>query len=99
LNLKADFSYTLHGANPLNPDGSVRENVGGNIALGHRVNDSDKAHFLDGFLEYGRTFSAAVSFEPFKEIFFNLNLRYINQSLQNSKEERFETFFNLSARL
>lgn len=98
LNLTADFSYNIHGANPLNFDGSIKTNVGGNILVGHRSFDSEKTHFLDGDKEYLRIFSASINYEPVNQINFNLNMRYINNSLQNSiKEERLETFFTLSA--
>ncbi len=81
------FIYGIHGANPLNSDGSVR-NIGGDIALGHRVDDSETVHFLDGDLEYQRMVTGSVNYEPFKEINFNFKINYLSQSLQNSVSKR-----------
>lgn len=99
LSLSGDFSYSIHGANPLAADGSVKENVGGNISLGHRIFDSETVHFLDGFLEYSRMASITLKYEPFKQINFFFNLKYISQSLQEKTNKGIETFFTLSARL
>ena len=99
LSFSGDFSYSIHGANPLAADGSVKENVGGDISLGHRIFDSETVHFLDGFLEYGRTASITLKYEPFKQINFFFNLKYINQSLQEKTNKSIESFFTLSARL
>ncbi len=99
LNLSCDFSYNIHGANPLTPDGTVKENIGGDISLGHRVFDSEKVNFLDGYLEYSRMASITVNFEPFNQINFNFNLKYISQSLQQTINKEIETFFTLSVRL
>lgn len=99
LRLSAGFSYAVHGANPVNVYGTVT-NVGGNIALGHRENDSLNSTFLAGDLEYLRTFSASLSYEPFKQIVASLKLEYSDNSLQNSvKYRQIVTFINLSAEL
>ena len=99
LSLSGDFSYSIHGANPLAPDGSVKENVGGDITLGHRIFDSETVHFLDGFLEYSRTASITLNYEPFNQINFYFNLKYINQSLQEKTNKDIQTFLTLSAKL
>ena len=99
LNFSGDFSYNVHGANPLYPGGTVKENVGGDISLGHRVFDSEKVHFLDGFLEYSRSASILINFEPFNQINFYLNLKYVNQSLQEKIDKGVESFFTLSIKI
>ncbi len=100
LNLSFALSYVIHGANPLNSNGTVKQNVGGNISLGHRVFDSETVHLLDGDLEYLRQYSLSLTFEPFNEIFFTINTAYINNSLQNSMtEKKIETYVTLRAQL
>jgi hypothetical protein len=47
LSCAISFTYAIHGANPLDTDGSIR-NVGGDINLGHRIMDSESVEFLDG---------------------------------------------------
>lgn len=93
------FLYGIHGANPINSDGSVN-NIGGDIALGHRTYDSESVHFLDGDLEYQRMFSASVNYEPYKEINFNIKLNYLSQSLQNSIiKKEIQSFITLAVKI
>ena len=93
------FIYGIHGANPVNPDGSIF-NVGGDINLGHRSFDSETVHFLNGDLEYQRIVSASINYEPYKEINFILKINYLNQSLQNSVyQKEIQSFFTLEAKL
>jgi hypothetical protein len=99
LSLSGDFSYSIHGANPLAADGTVKENVGGDITLGHRIFDSETVHFLDGFLEYSRTASVTLIYEPVNQINFYFNLKYISQSLQEKTNKGIQTFLTLSAKL
>jgi hypothetical protein len=95
LKLTANFSYYLHGANLLNPDGTVKKNVGGDINLGHRQFDPINTPFLDGDRETTRRFSAKLFYEPIKDVYFSGTLTYLNESLQNSvKNKRFETFLS-----
>ena len=99
LSLSGDFSYSIHGANPLSPDGSVKENVGGDIILGHRTFDPETVHFLDGILEYSRSASVTLNYEPVNQINFYFNLKYISQSLQEKTDKGIQTFLTLSAKL
>jgi hypothetical protein len=100
LSVSVKLSYGRHGANPLNEDGSVKENVGGDINLGHRINDGENVKFLDGFIEYKRSAGISLFYEPYYDISLNLNLVYFNNSLlKNIKEENIQTFFTLSAKL
>jgi hypothetical protein len=93
------FIYGIHGANPINPDGSVL-NVGGDINLGHRAFDSETIHFLNGDLEYQRIVSASINYEPYKEINLILKINYLNLSLQNSVyQKEIQSFFTLEAKL
>jgi hypothetical protein len=93
------FIYGIHGANPVNPDGTVL-NVGGDIALGHRASDSETIHFLQGDLEYQRIVSASINYEPFKEIKLSLKINYLNQSLQSSVHQKeIQSFFTIVAKL
>lgn len=93
------FLYGIHGANPINSDGSVR-NTGGDITLGHRTFDSETVHFLDGDLEYQRMLSVSINFEPYKEINFNFKLNYLSQSLQNSvNKKEIQSFITLAVKI
>ncbi len=94
LRLSASFSYYVHGANPLNPDGTVKRNVGGNINLGHREFDALDAPFLDGDKEITRRISTKLYYEPIKDVYFGGTVVYKNQSLQNFVYKKvLETYF------
>lgn len=100
LSLEVSYGYTIHGANPLNSDASVNVNVGGNINFGHRVSDSESVKFLDGDIEYLRKFSALFLYEPFNQIFFKIRVSYLNNSLQNSvNQKETQAFFVVSVRI
>ncbi len=99
LALSFNFNYKIHGANPLNPDGNVRENVGGDVTLGHRIFDPEQVKFLDGYREYSRMYNMKIIYEPFNEYFFTLALNYLNESLQNLQNKQFDTIFTLSIKI
>lgn len=100
LSVLASFTYYIHGANRINSDGSIRENVGGDIQVGHRLIDSENSKFLDGDLEYGRMFSVQLSYEPIKQLYLSLDINYVNENLQsNFKNRLFNTQFRLIARI
>lgn len=100
LSVTTSFTYFIHGANPLNSDGIISKNVGGDIQLGHRLFDSENSKYLDGDLEYGRIFSVKLSFEPIKQLYLILDMNYISENLQsNFKNRLFSTLFRLITRL
>jgi hypothetical protein len=84
LKFRLDGFYARHGANPLNPDGSIKRNVGGDVLVGHRDIDDLKAEFLDGDIEYLRRFSLTAVYEPIKGYNIELSLKYVDDSLQNN---------------
>ncbi len=95
-----EFLYYVHGANPLNEDGTLRENVGGDIQLGHRTTDADYAGFLNGDPEYTRSLTLTAAYEPFNQFIFTLRFSYISEALQNRlSQEKLESFINLSIRI
>lgn len=99
INLAADFSYILHGANPVKADGTII-NVGGDESLGHRTFDALGARILDGDLEYSRIFTALLTYEPIKQYIFTIKLIYLNESLQKSvKNNQVQSYFTLSIKL
>ncbi|MGE5804458.1 MAG: capsule assembly Wzi family protein [Ignavibacteria bacterium] len=99
LDFSVNWSYTLHGANPKNPDGSVKENVGGDILLGHRIFDSDEINFLDGDMEYYRRFSISLNFEPVNRYIITLRVINFNDSLQLKKSvKETQAFLKLGIR-
>ncbi|HED06851.1 MAG TPA: hypothetical protein ENI57_01900 [Ignavibacteria bacterium] len=100
LNLAASFSYYVHGANPLNPDGTIKKNVGGDLLSGHRSSDSRDAPFLDGDKEVTRMFSTKMVYQPFKDFFFEGRLQYKVQSLQKSiNNKNLEIFLTMNFKL
>ncbi len=99
LTLNASFAYTIHGANILDKNGNVIKNVGGNILLGYRLQDSKIAKFLDGYREYLRSFQIGANYEPFYNITFNLQLRYVDNSLEVQNLKRLESYFTINAQL
>lgn len=92
LTLTADFSYSNHGANIINNDGTIR-NVGGDIKLGHRTFDSETTRFLDGELEIFRNISVKIYYEPINQFSFFLNAAYSSNSLRNIKSSRSSQIF------
>lgn len=99
LEFSAIFNYEIHGANLLYPDGTLKENVGGDVAIGHRVFDSDNVHFLDGYREYTRQYTFKIIYEPYNEYFFTTEIDYLNESLQNAKNENLNLFLTLSVKI
>ncbi len=93
------YNYKIHGANPLAADGSVRQNVGGNINVGHRTFDSEHVMFLDGYREYSRFYSIRMIYEPVNQYFFTLDLNYINETLQTIKNETLNFLLILSIKI
>jgi len=99
FSVAVSFAYTIHGANPLNPDGSVKENVGGDLNLGHRIFDAKYFTFLGGDREYIRRFETMVKYEPFNNYVASLRIAYVNESLQNAiHNKRLEAFFKVKLR-
>jgi hypothetical protein len=100
LYFSAGYTYVIHAANPKNSDGTVRENVGGDILLGHRVSDSEAAEFLKGDMKYYRRLSVSLTFEPVNQYFITLRILNFNDSSQfeNSFKET-QTFLKLGIRL
>lgn len=99
IELSALFNFKIHGANPLNPDGTVKENVGGDITLGHRLQDSEQVKFLDGYLEYSRYYTFKIIYEPVNDYFITLDVDYSNESLQTVHNKNFDTIFTLSIKI
>ncbi|HEX2984362.1 MAG TPA: hypothetical protein VHO28_12535 [Ignavibacteriales bacterium] len=89
LRFRFDGFYGRHGANPLNADGSVMKNVGGNVLVGHRVADSEKVDFLDGDLEYLRRLTLTAIYEPIKGYSLEFSLKHINDKLQNGISHKY----------
>jgi hypothetical protein len=88
LTLTTEFTYSNHGANIINNDGSIK-NVGGNLQLGHRANDSDNVNFLDGNLEVFKSITVNVSYEPINQILLFLNTSFNSNTsdISNSKKD------------
>lgn len=99
LELSVVFNFIIHGANPINPEGTLKENVGGDVTIGHRVFDPEHVNFLDGFLEFSRQYTFVMVYEPYNDYFFSTEIDYINESLQKIKNENLNLFFTLSIKI
>lgn len=88
LKFRLDMAYSVHGANELNDDGTIKRNVGGDPAVGYRLGDSQTANFLDGIREHYRTVSLTITYEPWKDYFLSLQLEMENNSLQTSARKQ-----------
>lgn len=93
LNLELELEYSRHGANVVNPDGSVLKNVGGNILVGHRENDPTTVKFLDGDREYFRSITFNAVYQPIKNYFVSGRIIYRKNSLQNNLLQDFITAY------
>ena len=84
--LQAAFQYTyrVHGANPVNAVTGDTLNVGGDINLGHREKDALNLKFLEGNLEYYRKASLTLKYEPYIGYYVNVWLSNETNSLQNN---------------
>ncbi len=99
LALSLIYNYKLHGANPLAADGSIRENVGGDINIGHRLPDSEHVSFLDGYMEYSRFYSVSMVYEPVNQYFITLEVDYLNETLQTISNEMFNVMLGLRLKI
>jgi hypothetical protein len=89
--------YMRHGRNIYDEASEVIRNVGGDINLGHRLNDSDMVTFLDGDVEKTLSFDANMSYRIFNNIFFRLNYLYNkNKSLKENKQQEFNFIININ---
>ena len=95
LNCAFQYSYRIHGANPIDPvTGVVTKNVGGDINLGHRESDDINVHFMDGSREIYRKVALSAKYELFIGTFFAFTVSNQTNSLQNygHKNEWFMDF-------
>jgi hypothetical protein len=95
FNLSVGWMYTIHGANTKNPDGSIKENVGGDILSGHRTFDPEETEFLKGDLEYYRRLSLSIAYELVNQYFLILSIINLNDSLQENNFKETQSFLNL----
>lgn len=99
LEFSGIFNYEIHGANPINPDGTIKENVGGDVSIGHRTIDSEHVNFLDGYLEFSRQYTFKIMYEPFNEYFLITEIDYFNESLQKRNNKNLNLSFTLSIKI
>ena len=93
LNIELELEYSRHGANVLNPDGSLKKNVGGNVLIGHREFDATTVKFLEGDREYFRSISFGAVYQPIKNYFINGSVVFQKNSLQNNVIQNFITAY------
>ncbi|MGE5457065.1 MAG: hypothetical protein ACM3RX_01790, partial [Methanococcaceae archaeon] len=99
LKLGAVFSFMRHGANELNADGSLKKNVGGDIAVGHRNNDATEVKFLEGVREYYRSITFTAVFEPYNDYFINGSLILQNNSLSMAHQKYLSAYLLINLRI
>jgi hypothetical protein len=87
------FSYTVHGENIISDNGEIT-NYGGDINLGHRVDDSEVVYFLQGEKEIFKEYRLKSEIEPIKSWIFSLEINYSKNTLARSQhpQELFATF-------
>ncbi len=93
VNISLGFSYTVHGANTYLDNADII-NYGGDIDLGHRVDDSEEVYFLQGENEILREYRFKTDIEPIKSWIFSMELNYSKNTLARSQhpQELFTTF-------
>ena len=97
LNLKTSFFYSLHGENVVDENGNIVKNVGGDLTIGHRTDDSENVKFLDGIREYRRAYSMTLTYQPLKNYFISVAFDFVNNSLAGDIREKYiQSSFNLS---
>ncbi len=84
LKLTLGLNYTEHGANLIDEVNNTVVNYGGDISLGHRPFDSERAGFLEGNMEILRSVYLLAVYEPVNNYFLKFNLTYSSQNLSNS---------------
>jgi hypothetical protein len=83
-NIFASYSFTRKGLNIYDASGNLKFNAGGNLFDPHvPARDSDHAIFLDGDVYHYNNFEAGISYEAFRDLFFQLSLKH-NSALQVS---------------
>jgi hypothetical protein len=87
ISVSLNYSYSRHGANEISND-NVVTNYGGDVMVGHRVDDPLNAKFLDGELEYIREIGFNLITEPVNNYFLILRVDYTNNLLATKKSEK-----------
>lgn len=95
INIAGEFKFMRHGANPLNPDGSIKENVGGDRLIGHRSFDSEESVFLAGERIHTSELVLSAILEPFNNLFVMLKGTLRNESKQNRVNNKHNDIFML----
>lgn len=80
-----EYRYQREGNNVYADDGTLKKNVGGDIALTHGfVLTTDRAYFLDGERVNTNFFSAGLRIEPIRDFIFDISYNY-NKSDNTTK--------------
>jgi hypothetical protein len=89
--LSFEFRFTRKGNNIYDENGILLKNAGGNINEPYRAGiDAEKIKFLDGNRENTITMKLSGTYEPVRDILFELNFLYqINDKIYKSVKEFF----------
>lgn len=83
IELELSYQFVKHGANKIDNNGNVLINYGGDILVGHRVDDSDNVSFLNGVQETTNHFIVTAKYEPIK----NYLITFIADILKMDKDK------------
>ncbi len=95
LFLKSGFKFVRHGANELNPDGTVKVNHGGDVLVGYRTFDNENASLLDGIIETTRYFYLMADYEFVNNYLLRMRFDYKNESNQFKNVKDLLTSFSI----
>ncbi|MDP4174722.1 MAG: capsule assembly Wzi family protein [Bacteroidota bacterium] len=99
LGINLDLTYSIHGANQVNEQGTIVKNFGGDPNVGHRPFDQESVFFLDGVHEYLRSIAFSAVFEPIRNYFVSGKLVFENSDFGNSPGNYVAAFALLNLRL
>ncbi|MEE9431986.1 MAG: hypothetical protein V3V16_13140 [Melioribacteraceae bacterium] len=99
ININIGFTYAVHGSNKIDANNNII-NYGGDILVGHRIDDKEEVYFLQGEKEIFRNIKFKTTYEPIKNWIFSLDINYFNNSLATSQFEKyFFTNFSLYTKI
>jgi len=99
VNIRLGYQYTIHGANKIDMQGNI-QNFGGDISLGHRVDDPEEVYFLKGDKEILRQLSLSTQIQAIKNWYLFLKINYSNNSVARSQHlENFFTTFSIYTKI
>jgi hypothetical protein len=92
LRLFTEYAFSRAGENLYDERGNLTQNVGGDLFIPYgEGTGGESAPFLAGVRIDQHLLAGGLRFEPIREVFLDLELRYMNESNLNSKISSSET--------